>query len=171
MNAFGLSMSLLLSLLESVGLHYSPFTMEHLLGREYTEIPAGVCNGTAEILLGEASGYEYSSLICTQQPQSYMVLQRLVGYTTDRKAILKAVTIQTLPVMQAGEVSINRGCQAQDEASTPIIAVVRDQGTPTYQTIRAWKADLTHERFQELNPQSVTCQRLRISGTSPSPGS
>lgn len=141
--------------------------MDHLLGREYTEIPAGVCNGTSEILLGEVAGYEYSSLICTQQPQSYMVLQRLVGYTADRKAILKAIAIQTLPVLQRGEVSINRGCQEQEQASTPIIAIVRDQGKPTYQTIRAWKADIAQERFQELNPEAVVCQRPWLSTVSP----
>ncbi len=163
MSAFDVTIALLLSFLQGIPSSSSTAGIERLAGREYTEIPSGLCSGSAEVLVGEFSGHEYVGLICDRPVHSYIVLQQLRGYTDNKKAILKAVDIQPLPVMNVGEFSTNRGCvgnsQLSSQALLGIVAIVRDVGKANYQTIKAWRANLQIEKFEEINPQIVVCSR------------
>jgi hypothetical protein len=131
--------------------------IEALQNQEYVDLPAGLCKGYSEILLGKVADREYVGLICEGDVRSYLLLQRIVGYTHQGKAIVKAVVIQPLPPLQADEFSVNAGCVAVNHRAAAIFAIVRDSDKSSYDVVKAWEANLSIEQFDELNPRDVTC--------------
>jgi hypothetical protein len=132
-------------------------SVESLQGKQYLELPDGFCNGSSENTLGKVGRNEYVGLICERPNHSYILLQRLVGYTSEGKAIMQIVATKVLPKLSADEFSVGVGCVSLKQKSTAIFAIVKDVGTSSYQVKKAWEANLGTEQFKELDPKTVSC--------------
>lgn len=130
---------------------------ELLQDQEYSQLPAGVCSGYAENLVGKFAGREYGSLICDRPEASYLLLQKLVGYTDTDKAIWKVIRIEKVPKPGPQEQLVNAGCFSQNQTPNSIVALVKETNSQPYPTIQAWRTDLASEQFQPLLPDKVAC--------------
>lgn len=128
-----------------------------LQGLQYVSLPTGLCNGSSESILGQVNGNEYSGIICDRNNSSHILLDRLVSYTSNGKAIWQIVSVETLPKPQAGELLVNAGCFNKNDKSKPIFALVKDTGSQPYKIVRAWEANLIQEKFEEINSKEATC--------------
>ncbi|MEO0373331.1 MAG: hypothetical protein AAF329_01650 [Cyanobacteria bacterium P01_A01_bin.17] len=125
-----------------------------LRGQEYVELPAGLCPGYSDALLGKTQAFEYGGVICDRNEASYLLLQRLVGYTPEKKAIWKVVQIRTLARLNNDQQSISATCRHTRKRKQPVFAVTEDQ---TNQVLQAWAVDLERETIRPTRPHLVDC--------------
>ncbi len=127
-------------------------------GKQYVELPEGLCKGYTDHLFGERNSQEYSGVICDRQEGSYIFLQRLIRYTPDRKAVWKIVQIQSLAKLNPDETALIAGCTHLKDHSTPVFAIVKGRGNDIYTTLRAWEVNLAEETFETVDPKQVICR-------------
>jgi hypothetical protein len=132
-------------------------TVETLRGLQYMQLPKGLCPGLAENIFGQAGDREYAGIICVRTRASYLVLQKLIDYTVNGKAIWQIVSVKILGQPRTGELLISSGCADKRNNSQAVFALVKDNNIQPYQIIRAWKANLVAEQIQEILPQQVVC--------------
>jgi hypothetical protein len=134
--------------------------VEALRGLQYMQLPNGLCPGLAENIFGQSGDREYAGLICTRDRTSYLILQKLINYTINGKAIWQIVSVKILRQLRSGELLVNNGCSDRRNNSQAVFALVKDNNIQPYQIIRAWKANLVTEEIQEVLPQQVVCYNL-----------
>lgn len=154
LTSFSLCLALLTPLCNSAELLNPVNIFQNL---QYVSLPTGLCKGLSSSLLGQVNGNEYSGIICDRDDSSHILLQKLVSYTSNDKAIWQIVSVETLPKPKAGEVLINAGCFDKNDKSKPIFALVKDTGSQPYKIVRAWEANLIKEKFEEINSTQVNC--------------
>ena len=126
-------------------------------GLQYVSLPTNLCNGLSESILGQANDHEYGGIICDRDNNSHILLQRLVSYTSNGKAIWQIASVETLPKPKAGELLVNAGCFDKNDKSKQIFALVTDTGSQPYEIVRAWEANLIQEKLEEINSKQVAC--------------
>ncbi len=129
---------------------------ELLQGKQYTLLPEGLCTGYSERILGKVNSNEYGGLICEQERASFILLQRLSGYTATGKAIWQVITVKEVPRPTPSDLVMSAGCSSNKNARA-IFALVKDFKGQPYQAVQAWEADLATEQLKEINPQYVAC--------------
>lgn len=128
-------------------------------GQEYTQLPAQLCTGYADALLGVQGNREYGSVVCDRPEGSYFFLQRLVRYTPQKQAVWKVVQIKPLARLHQQERAISQGCQqAQAAPDQAILAVVHQDPQQGLIPLRTWRVDFNREALISIDPQTVTCQ-------------
>ena len=127
-----------------------------LQGQEYTELPAEFCQGYADALLGKQGRYEYGSVVCDRKEGSYFLLQRLVRYTPQKKAVWKIVQIKPLAKLHERELAFVQGCRQEDQDRQAIFAIVQEAPRSLI-TTRAWAIDFATEALISLDPTTVDC--------------
>lgn len=154
LTSFSLWLALLTPLCNSAELLNPEKLFQNL---QYVNLPTGLCNGLSASILGQVNGNEYSGIICDRDNSSHILLQKLVSYTSNGKAMWQIVSVETLPKPKAGELLVNAGCFDKNDKSKPIFALVKDLGSQPYKTVRAWEANLIKEKFEEINSTQVVC--------------
>jgi hypothetical protein len=138
--------------------------MEKLKGKIYTNLPENLCPRYTDMLLGRsAEKQEYGGVICDRPEASYILLQRLLRYTNQGKAVWQITQIKPIPKPNAQSLVLGTGChlQTQDSSPTPpIFALVQPIAKNTYQTLSAWSVNLSKESFSTLEAQRVICKDL-----------
>lgn len=152
------SITVALALLIQLPIRAMPLdAIEALRGLQYMQLPNGLCPGLAENIFGQSGDREYAGLICSRDRTSYLILQRLINYTVNGKAIWQIISVRTLHQQRSGELLVNTGCYDRRNNSQAVFALVKDNNIQPYQIIRAWKANLVTEEIQEVLPQQVVC--------------
>jgi hypothetical protein len=134
--------------------------VEALRGLQYMQLPNGLCPGLAENIFGQSGDREYAGLICTRDRTSYLILQKLINYTVNGKAIWQIVSVKILRQLRPGELLVNNGCSDRQNSSQAFFALVKDNNIQPYQIIRAWKANFIAEEIQEIRTQQIVCHNL-----------
>lgn len=160
-SAFLSTSALVMSGLTAVTAIPSDLTLDKLLhtlqNQQYIQLPESLCPAYADNYLGKSGMAEFSGVICDRTDGSYFLLQKLVSYTPDGKAVWKVVDTQQLPKLAQGEQTMNLGCVHRQIDTKQVFAVVKDTGARPYQILQAWEADLTTGQFQQVSPQDVVC--------------
>ncbi len=131
--------------------------VEALRGLQYMQLPNGLCPGLAENIFGRSGDREYAGAICSRDRTSYLILQKLIDYTVNGKAIWQIVSVKILRQLRSGELLVNSGCSDRQNNSQAFFALVRDNNAQPYQIIRAWKANSIAEEIQEIRPEQIVC--------------
>ena len=129
-----------------------------LKGQEYVELPAGLCPGYSDALLGKHKSFEYGGVVCDRNEASYIFLQRLVGYTPEKKAIWKVVQIRTLDRLDNARQSIHTNCRHTRKSNHPVFAVVEEPTDSSLKVLKAWRLNLQREKIRPTRRQHVDCQ-------------
>jgi hypothetical protein len=133
-----------------------------LKGKTYTTLPTNLCPKYTDMLLGRTlKQQEYSGIICDRPEASYILLQRLVRYTQQGKAVWQITQVKPIPKPNAQSLILGTGCRLQPPTSSairPIFALVQSTANSTYQTLSAWQVNLDKESFADLEPQQVICK-------------
>lgn len=133
-----------------------------LKGKTYTNLPENLCPKYTDMLLGRTlKQQEYGSVICDRPEASYILLQRLVKYTQQGKAVWQITQVKPVTKPNAQSFILGTGCRLQPQqtsAISPIFALVQSTANSTYQTLSAWQIDLDKESFADLDPQQVICK-------------
>ena len=113
------------------------------------------------MLLGRFEQKDYGAVICDRPEESYILLQRLLKYTAEGKAIWLVLQIKKVPRLRPQNSLQSLGCQqrnhAVSQATEPIFALVSPGTSPAYSVISAWKIDLKKAAFLRLDPAKVSC--------------
>lgn len=156
------SLGLGLSILGSAALScvISPVAQDilKLRGQDYVELPEGLCPGYSDMLLGKAGRFEYGGVVCDRNEGSYLWLQRLVGYNTEKKAIWKVLQIRGLAQLDDSEQMVSNGCEHIRDRKQRIFAVVDTESAPNYKTQRAWAVNLHQETLIPISPRLAVCR-------------
>lgn len=145
-----------------VGISPTQACLQSWQGQEYVALPADLCSGYADTLLGKQGDYEYGSVICDRKEGSYLLLQRLIRYTTQRKAVWKIVQVKSLSVLNPNELALSQGCR-QGKNPHPIVAIVQDNvqdHTAALIPQRAWMIDFSAETLIPVNPNTIQCHNI-----------
>ena len=138
--------------------------IEKLKGKIYTNLPDNLCPRYTDMLLGRSpQKQEYGGVICDRPEASYILLQRLLRYTNQGKAVWQITQIKPITKPNAQSLVLGTGChlQPQDTSSTqPIFALVQPIAKNTYQTLSAWSINLSKESFSSLEAQRVICKDI-----------
>ncbi|MGF1602535.1 MAG: hypothetical protein ACFCU8_11035, partial [Thermosynechococcaceae cyanobacterium] len=94
---------------------------------------------------------------CDRTEGSYILLQRLVGYTPKKKAIWKIVEIQRLAKSSDNERIVSSGCTHTQKSNQSIFAVVETSQAPNYKVLRAWAIDLEQEQLKPMPSKWAVC--------------
>ncbi len=129
-----------------------------LRGKDYVDLPAGFCPGYSDTLLGKGKEYEYGGVVCDRTEGSYIFLQRLVGYTEERKAIWKVVQIKNLSQIKENERVVLKGCEHAKDPNKTVMAVIETSKAPNYRTLRAWSANLDRETVRPMQAKLAICR-------------
>jgi hypothetical protein len=137
--------------------------IEKLQGKAYINLPQAVCPNYTDILLSSTHQQQkYSGVICEQSKVSYILLQKLLNYTGQGKAVWQVVQIKQVPKSNPQSFITGVGCQfkAQDtsQAKEPIFALVQSGNAEEYQVLTAWKVNLEQASFSVLPLQQVICK-------------
>jgi hypothetical protein len=137
--------------------------IEKLQGKAYINLPQNVCPHYTDILLRSTHQQQkYSGVICDQSKVSYILLQKLLNYTDQGKAVWQVVQIKQVPKSKPQSFIMGVGCQlnTQDtsQAKEPIFALVQPGKVEEYQVLTAWKVNLDQASFSVLQPQQVICK-------------
>ncbi|MGB7414770.1 MAG: hypothetical protein WA902_11240 [Thermosynechococcaceae cyanobacterium] len=160
---FGLSAAILLGVLGQGSTALSCFLSKasrdvlRLRDTEYAELPEGLCPGYSDTLLGKTQQFEYGGVVCDRTEGSYIFLQRLVGYTPQKRAIWKIVEIQRLAQTKDNERVVSAGCIHTQKSNQPIFAVVETSQAPNYKVLRAWAIDLEQEQLKPMPSKWAAC--------------
>lgn len=133
-----------------------------LKGQEYVELPAGLCPGYSDALLGKTESFEYGGVVCDRNEATYIFLQRLVGYTPEKKAIWKVVKIRTLAPLNNDQQSIQTTCEQTKRSKHPVFAVVEETQDASLKVIKAWSLNLKREKIRPARLKYVDCQDAAI---------
>jgi hypothetical protein len=131
-----------------------------LRNTEYVDLPAGLCPGYSDTLLGKTQRFEYGGVVCDRTEGSYLFLQRLVGYTAKKKAIWKIVQIRAMSQIKEDERVVSVGCEHTQNRDQFVFAVVETSNAPQYKVLRAWAIDLEQERLKPMPTKWVACGDL-----------
>ena len=138
--------------------------IDKLKGKIYTNLPDNLCPRYTDMLLGRSpQKQEYGGVICDRPEASYILLQRLLRYTNQGKAVWQITQIKPITKPNAQSLVLGTGChlQPQDTSSTqPIFALVQPIAKNTYQTLSAWSINLSKESFSSLEAQRVICKDI-----------
>jgi hypothetical protein len=138
--------------------------MTQLKGKTYTTLPKNLCPQYTDMLLGRTlNQQEYGGVICDRPEASYILLQRLVRYTQQGKAVWQITQVKPITKPNAQSLILSAGCRLQSpqiSAISPIFALVQSTNNSTYQTLSAWQLDLEKESFADLKPQQVICKDI-----------
>ncbi len=137
--------------------------MTRLKGKTYTNLPENLCPKYTDMLLGRTlKQQEYGGIICDRPESSYILLQRLVRYTKQGKAVWHITQVKPIPRPNPQSLIVGTGCRylqpQQTSAMRPIFALVQSTANRTYQTLSAWQVNLEQESFADLDPQQVICE-------------
>lgn len=134
--------------------------ISQLKNKAYVSLPPGICPRYTDMLLGKTKQQLYGGVICDRTEGSYILLQKLIKYTDQGKAIWQVVQIKKISRPNSQSLIKGIGCQLQNKAkgSEPIFALVQPTSPYTYQTLAAWKVNLPDASFSHLEPKTVTCQ-------------
>jgi hypothetical protein len=137
--------------------------IENLKGKIYTNLPADLCPQYTDMLLGQSpKKQEYGGVICDRPEASYILLQRLLRYTSQGKAVWQIIQVKPIPKPNPQSLILGAGCrylQPQNARSTePIFALVQPTSKNTYQTLSAWSISLNKESFAALDARQVICK-------------
>jgi hypothetical protein len=134
--------------------------ISQLKNKAYVSLPPGICPHYTDMLLGKTKQQLYGGVICDRTEGSYILLQKLIKYTDQGKAIWQVVQIKKISRPTSQSLIKGIGCQRQNTAkgSEPIFALVQPTSLHTYQTIAAWKVNLIEASFTHLEPKTVICQ-------------
>jgi hypothetical protein len=137
--------------------------IEKLQGKAYIDLPQNVCPHYTDVLLGSTDRTpEYSGVICDRAKVSYILLQKLLNYTDQGKAVWQVVQIKRVARSNPQSFIMGVGCQSTMQAASqtkdPIFALVQPGKTEEYQTLAAWKVNLGQASFSALKPQQVICK-------------
>lgn len=137
---------------------------EALQGQDYSSLPKGFCQGYSESILGTVNGTEYSALICERQQVfdhhqevTYILLQKLRGYTTAGKAIWQVVRVKKVPDSPE-EFVTSLGCSYEKQDNNLVFALVNSTVSQPSLILQAWQANLSTEQFQPVDPARVICE-------------
>jgi hypothetical protein len=138
--------------------------MEKLKGKIYTNLPKNLCPSYTDMLLGRSTQkQEYGGVICDRPEASYILLQRLLRYTNQGRAVWQITQIKPITKPNAQSLVLGTGChlQTQDSSPTPpIFALVQPVAKNTYQTLSAWSVNLSKESFSTVEAQRVICKDI-----------
>ena len=138
--------------------------MTRLKGTTYTTLPENLCPKYTDMLLGRTlKQQEYGGIICDRPEASYILLQRLVKYTQQGKAVWQIIQVKPITKPNAQSLILGTGCRLQPQqtsATSPIFALVQTTANSTYQTLSAWQVNLDQESFADLEPQQVICKDI-----------
>ncbi|PSB02043.1 hypothetical protein [Merismopedia glauca] len=128
-----------------------------LLGLEYVRLPPTLCRGISASLIGKLQNEQYGSLICEQESSSYILIQKLIGYSSTEESIWKILSITKLPKLHQQEFVIQLGCHHLEIKKLTIFAIVRPIKPDDLLVIKAWRVNLIREKLEEVNAQKVVC--------------
>lgn len=139
--------------------------MNRLKGTTYTTLPKNLCPQYTDMLLGRTlKQQEYGGVICDRPEASYILLQRLVKYTPQGKAVWQITQVKPITKPNAQSLILGTGCRRQPQqtsaAISPIFALVQTTANSTYQTLSAWQVNLDQDSFADLEPQQVICKDI-----------
>jgi hypothetical protein len=133
-----------------------------LKGKAYINLPQGVCPRYTDMLLGPSQPKQprYGGVICDRPDESYILLQKLLKYTDQGKAVWEVVQVQQISKPTPQSFVKGTGCQLQRQSQTsnPIFALVQPTPNNTYLTLAAWSVNLIEASFKTLEPRTVICQ-------------
>jgi hypothetical protein len=137
--------------------------IEKLQGKAYIDLPQNVCPHYTDVLLNSTDRTpEYSGVICDRAKVSYILLQKLLNYTGQGKAVWQVVRIKRVVRSNPQSFIMGVGCQFAtqegSQAKDPIFALVQPGKTDEYLTLAAWKVNLDQASFSALKPQQVICK-------------
>jgi hypothetical protein len=134
--------------------------ISQLKNKAYVNLPPGICPHYTDMLLGKAQQQVYGGVICDRPESSYILLQKLIKYTDQGKAVWQVVQIKQISRPTPQSLIKGIGCQLQNniQAPEPIFALVQPTSPNTYQTLAAWRVNLLEASFTNLEPKTVTCQ-------------
>ncbi|NCJ07256.1 hypothetical protein GS597_12215 [Synechococcales cyanobacterium C] len=128
-----------------------------LNGKPYVQLPHNLCIGYTDALIGQPSSPEYGTVICDRPENTYLFLQKLVGYTHERQAIWKIVAIQSIGQLSDDLIALSAGCTYKSGKTAPLVALVQDHSA-NYTTHAAWEVNLVQQSFDPIDPSTVICQ-------------
>jgi hypothetical protein len=138
--------------------------MEQLRGKIYTNLPKNLCPRYTDMLLGRSiKTQEYGGVICDRPEASYILLQRLLRYTTQGKAVWQIIEIKPIVKPNSKSLILGTGCHLQPQNLSriaPIFALVQPISKNTYQTLSAWSVSLSKESFEVLEAKQVVCKDI-----------
>jgi hypothetical protein len=132
-------------------------TPSSLQGLEYVRLPPKLCSGTSASLIGKLQNDQYGYLICQQESSSYILIQKLIGYSATEQSIWKILNITQLAKLNSEEFVIQLGCRHLDLKKSTIFAIVKQVNTGDLAVIKAWRVNLVREKLEKVNPQKVVC--------------
>lgn len=134
--------------------------ISQLKNKAYVNLPPGICPHYTDMLLGKAQRQTYGGVICDRPDSSYILLQKLIKYTDQGKAVWQVMQIKQISRPNPQSLIKGIGCTLQNkiQAPEPIFALVQPTPTHTYQTLAAWRINLLEASFTSLDPKTVTCQ-------------
>ncbi len=135
--------------------------ISQLKNKAYVSLPPGICPHYTDMLLGKTKQQQlYGGVICDRTEGSYILLQKLIQYTDQGKAVWQVVQIKKISRPTSQSLIKGVGCQLQNKAknSEPIFALVQPTSPHAYQTLAAWKVNLREASFTHLEPKTVICQ-------------
>lgn len=136
--------------------------LEQLKGKTYTDLPQSICPNYTDALLGaNAQQQEYGGVVCDHPKVSYILVQKLLNYTAQGKAVWQVVQIKKVSKPQSQSFIMLSGCQLKQSGATsevPIVALVLPGASETFQPLAAWQIDLSKAAFRSLKPQQVVCK-------------
>jgi hypothetical protein len=144
------------------------FKLEQLKGKAYTNLPKDLCPRYTDMLLGSTKDSpEYGGVICDRPEATYILLQKLLQQTADGKAVWQVIQVKSVARSTPQSFVMGTGCRlAQSQSQSlaePIFALVQMTSSNTYQTLSAWKVNLTDASFTDLKPQQVVCKNVLTS--------
>jgi hypothetical protein len=137
--------------------------VEQLQGKAYINLPQTICPNYTDVLFGQTvQQQEYGGVICDRPNKSYILLQKLLSYTQNGKAVWQVVQIKqvTKPSPQSFIMGVGCALKVQDagQAQEPIFALVQPNKAEVYETLAAWKVNLAKPSFSPLKAQQVICK-------------
>jgi hypothetical protein len=137
--------------------------IEQLQGKAYVNLPQNVCPDYTDILFGRtAQQQEYGGVICDRPHESYILLQKLLNYTQQGKAVWQVVQIKQVAKPSPQSFVMGVGCELKlhnaGQDREPIFALVQPKKDEEYETLAAWKVNLEKSSFSALKAQQVVCK-------------
>jgi hypothetical protein len=139
--------------------------IEKLQGQSYVSLPEGICPQYSDVLFDRLPHQpEYGGVICDQPKESYILLQKLLKYTQQGKAVWQVVRIKKVVKPKPQSFVMEVGCKLKQlvQKDEPVLALVDPHPAGTLSAIAAWKINLTDISFVELDPRQVICQSLTL---------
>jgi hypothetical protein len=137
--------------------------IEKLRGKIYTNLPEDLCPRYTDMLLGHSTQKkEYGGVICDRPEATYILLQRLLRYTHQGKAVWQIIQVKPVTKPNPQSLILGTGCRHLQPQSAspfePIFALVQPISKNTYQTLLAWSVNLNKESFAAVEARQVICK-------------